>query len=478
MMLLHEIPAARNFFLLLEGAHQSYGSNNQWWRGEVIRPNTDAISDSWGSQDVVLVDELQRLVAFLDNTDRSYGTADGLCLTTFLKEVTWDPTVRFYETLYNSSNSQELQRMWTNVKLESSDVEPRPQEFAVLEFRVPNQTADFLRNLYSQWDMLFWLNHENAWLKSPDEEMGQIAFIQVPSQVMTIRVACDGLPIEIPEVLYIDRYLESNVDVARVMQAKMLRMWRAIEAANEKENAIAKWQDPQTWQYHDKRDMSRNIIKQSEDQIWQIRANALWRMHEMSVDTNESIPYLPNELCHIAELNDEEDKAIKHFEAEIELAKLKLQNIDQKLASEYNGSCFQRFDTNVLAGIKAEKEACYALLKELNKTLTIPSDDPKLNPTHKYTLRGVIPSPDVIYMCRRKEAGSFQGMIQELDEWWKFSWVPDAENPVKQEVCYQRGYPSIYPRTNILSPHSEQQLRKSRKQHLRSWMQITASTQS
>lgn len=334
MMLLHEISATRNFFLLLESARQSFGNNNQWWRGEPIRPIPDPALEGWTANDVDLVDELQRLVAFLDNTDRSYGTADGLSLTTSLKDVSWDPIVRFYESLFNSSNAREIPRMWTNVKIESGELGSRPQEFAILEFRVPNDTPDFLRNLYGQWDWIFWLNQESAISKCPDEDVDQIASIQVPSQVLTIRVTTDGPQIEIPETLYIDRYLDSNLDMARTMQRKTLQMWRAIERANERENTVTKWQDPQNWQLRDRRNMSQNVISQSKDQIWQIRANALWRMYEKSVGTDEYIPYLPNELSHIAELNEEETKAVKHFEAEIELARLRLREIDLKLASK------------------------------------------------------------------------------------------------------------------------------------------------
>lgn len=334
MMVLHEIPAARNFFLLLEGASPSYGNNNQWWRGDPIRPSLDTTLDDWSTNDVHLVDELQRLVAFLDSTDRSYGTADGLCLTTSLKDVSWDPVVRFYESLFNSSNTDEIPRMWTKVVIELSESRSRPQEFAILEFRVSNDTPDFLRNLYGQWDFIFWLTQENALSKCPNEDVDQIASIQVPSQVLTIRVATEGPRIEMPETLYIDRYLEANLGLARATQRKMLRMWKAIEVANEKEKAITKWQDPQNWQFYDRRDMSQNIIKQSEDQIRQIRANALWRMYEQSVGTDDYIPYLPNELSHVAELNDEESKAVKHFEAEIGLARLRLHEIDQKLASK------------------------------------------------------------------------------------------------------------------------------------------------
>lgn len=81
-----------------------------------------------------------------------------------------------------------------------------------------------------------------------------------------------------------------------------------------------------------------------------------------------------------------------------------------------------------------EKEACYALLKKLNETLTLPSDDPERDPKHKYTLRGVIPSPDVLYICRRKPVQPSEQADEEIDSWWRIAWTPDADNPVQQEV--------------------------------------------
>lgn len=72
----------------------------------------------------------------------------------------------------------------------------------------------------------------------------------------------------------------------------------------------------------------------------------------------------------------------------------------------------------------------------MSKVLTTPSDDPTLNPSHKYTLRGVITSPDVVYMCRRRPAEPFEteNAGVTIDQWCRVSWVAGAENPVKQEA--------------------------------------------
>ena len=54
----------------------SYGYDSEWWTGKSIELPTLSGEDSPDEQTVDR--ELQRLMAFLDKTDRSYGSADAL----------------------------------------------------------------------------------------------------------------------------------------------------------------------------------------------------------------------------------------------------------------------------------------------------------------------------------------------------------------------------------------------------------------
>ncbi|KAK7698951.1 hypothetical protein SLS64_012006 [Diaporthe eres] len=436
MMIKHDIPAARNFFLSLDAFDPpvSYGHNNSWWKGDPIfctnSESTEDLPEAWSNdyRSVKLEDEIQRLMAFLDSTQRSYGTADSMCESPLMKSTWGDPVVQFYQNLYLKAGSQIVRStMWTLVRFESgTDEVPAPMtpptsEFGIIEFRVPNELSDVLHSLYSSWDALFWINQESELSGFPHEESERTAYMENPAEVLTMRIKLEDHRIEIPETFYIDRYLEKNLGTARILKSQMFQIWQALAKSKEAENKITKWKDPaDVWKEYDKITLTKKVIAKVENQIWKVRANALWRKHEQSVGTEDEIPYLPTELNHLAELNEEEDKTVKVFESQIDLARRKLENIDQQLAR-----------------LGQEKEACCDLLRRMAEVLTVPSEEPEMDPTHKYTLRGVITSADVVYMCRRREADAPEteaSSSAKVDQWWRCAWVAGDENPVRQET--------------------------------------------
>ncbi|CAN8095893.1 unnamed protein product [Discula destructiva] len=416
IMLLHKIPAARNFFLSLDGDEASglYGSNAGWWRGECI-----SARPSEGSQGAVsLLDELKRLMAFLDAGDRSYGTADSV-LATKLMNGTWgDPTARFFESLYNFTDIPELRRMWTSITLDTDD-EARDQEFAILNFTVQQDMPEQMRSLYSQWDHLFWIQPDGNSLSGPEDKPSTIAYIRKPANVITMRVATDGFSIEIPEILYIDRYLESNIEIARSMRDQMFFTRRSLGKYQSRVERLTQMRT-KTGHTADLRHVLRRLIMRSEGLIRQVRATALWQKHEESIGTDRYFPYLPEQLVHLideVELSDAQKEEVTQLETEARALKLKLARIE-----------------SAISNVNAERDECIANLQRLNRTLTVPSEDEALIPTHKYTLRGVVTSPTVLYMCRRKEPEPFAEVDDDanLDEWYLVRWDGD-ENQVRHE---------------------------------------------
>lgn len=346
LMINHDIPAARNFFLSLGSLHPpqsgSYGNNKAWWKGDPIFATESELADdaaaAWptNGQNVKLVDELQRLMAVLDATERSYGTADLLCESPLMKNIWGDHVVRLYQSLYSKTEPPLNFTAWNLLQLESDVEGPTTTEVGILEFNVPNELSEVLESLYNLWDAVLWLNQETELSAFPEEESVRLGYVERPAEVLTLRIKLEDHRIEIPETFYIDRYLEANLETARTMKKNMYRVWEALKRAKVAEKRITKWHDPKNmWVEHDKAVMINKVIEKVENQIWHVKAKALWRKYEESIGSKDEIPYLPKQLIHLAELNEEEDEMMKHFEAEMQLAKRRLAQIDRQLACKF-----------------------------------------------------------------------------------------------------------------------------------------------
>ena len=82
LAILHSIPAAREALIMPNTVLEDYGHNERWWSGEAIETSRittviegDAPDKKQPSEVIV---EVQRLMAFLDNTIRGYGSVDSL----------------------------------------------------------------------------------------------------------------------------------------------------------------------------------------------------------------------------------------------------------------------------------------------------------------------------------------------------------------------------------------------------------------
>lgn len=74
----HEIPIIRELFLPRAGVEQAsnYGSDKEWWTGKAIEIPEIVGPETTPPNQINM--ELQRLMAFLDKTDRSYGSVEPL----------------------------------------------------------------------------------------------------------------------------------------------------------------------------------------------------------------------------------------------------------------------------------------------------------------------------------------------------------------------------------------------------------------
>lgn len=331
IMLLHSVPTARNFFLLLNQDEDSntLGSNNGWWRGE----NIFALTSTKDDPKVSRTDELKRLVAFLDISDRSYGTADPLNYRLSLDNFS-EPIIRLFESLYNHVPRGEQSRLWTSVKTDTAGEIVR-QDFGVLDFPVDPNTPEARRTLYGLWDRAFWICPDLNSMTGYENTVPSFAYIDKPAKVMTMRITSAGIPIEIPEVLFIDRYLEKNVEKTRSIRDQMAVMWIALGKYTTSVQKLTQVTS-KTGRTADNRVVLRRLIQRSRWAIRQVRARALWRNHVQQLITGEPpISYLPAELNHLVDevqLDEAEQEEVKQLEIEIQQAQARLARIERMVA--------------------------------------------------------------------------------------------------------------------------------------------------
>jgi len=336
LTVLHEIPAARNALLRSGTTPASYGHNSEWWKGQPILspPVRSEEGQQQAETEPNFYEETHRLIAFLDATDRSYGTADSLSSLSCLR-TTWDTPVEtmFLRKLNLEAHVDVEMPLWNRVDILSLKKDPEVEsqdEYGILELNVPREQPEMATNLYDLWDLVFWIDTAAS---DADDEPLKMAYLTDAADVQIMRINGVAQPIDIPRVFYIDRYLKENEQKARSIQNTKRMGYLALAKAKELERRITKWIDPEDGTERDHINMIKRVIARDEDRIRQVKGKALWRQHEEAGDA--SSPYLAT-LSNIAnvQLNEDEEKVVKHYKTHIKTYKQRLAVIGEKLASK------------------------------------------------------------------------------------------------------------------------------------------------
>ena len=96
-------------------------------------------------------------------------------------------------------------------------------------------------------------------------------------------------------------------------------------------------------------------------------------------------------------------------------------------------------DIRVSEQIIPERLAIHEVNRKMSPLLTVPSTDAKWNPTHKYTLRGVVSEPNTMYQRMRgpvseSESAPTEGAsVPGEERWWKTAFKTE-DNTVEHTV--------------------------------------------
>jgi len=325
LMIYQQIPAVRNAFLQTgETPGHGYGNKSDWWQGQPIPPPGHSETDWIDDSSLSWSDELHRLIAFLETTERTYGTADVLTRAKHLDtKETGDPEKDFFEnfsiTQQQAGGSPgQAETLMSSVEIVSFDnYEPQHKEqFGILDLQVSKDADPQPENLYNVLDWLFFVDLR---LAREDPGAARIAWITQASEVLTCRFQGDeGLPtpLEIPETFYLDRYMKANAEKVHELQLDMVALLKAYDTSMKKEEELIRWVNPQTNKIYDRRVLIKAGVHRCQEKMRKIRQRAFWRKHEQAAVEGEGEYYLPE---HVGEpdLLPDEAQVVAHYEGKI-----------------------------------------------------------------------------------------------------------------------------------------------------------------
>lgn len=425
LTILHEIPLARNILLETGSPAATYGHNSEWWKGqEILPPHVLAQLQTgelqWGQQGQAKTDleeEIHRLMAFLDSTDRSYGTIS--VLADLIPFSNLGPEKQFYEQLGERQGDKirPLTQIASLSEVYGDNLGYEDAKFGLLEMDHMRSDYGIIKTLYESLDHVMW-NDVLGW--NEVHESSKMAMFKELGDVFVIKMKGDGPEdsMEIPEVFYPEKYMTSRKEEARRIQIGWCKSKREMTKIVEERDRIYQWRDSWTTQIHDKR----NLIKKAADQWagYSTYLESLARfqaMEKSGFDTNEYPDYRAAPCNMDSKSKERQDK------------------VDEVI--RFSERLLADLETRV-KGLNAELESIKARQRFLGRLLTTPDKPgrPKPMTCNKYLLRGVATSSDVVYVCQRAEADLIElgdGPSEPSDQWWRLAYTPNEEQPVKAE---------------------------------------------
>jgi hypothetical protein len=232
--ILGQIPKARKELLYEKIPLEHYGSNHKWWDGEDAHAGEPSIvEDRDPQQDVVT--ETVRLMAFMQESNRTYGSVEQLeslpglsaeVVDTIINDGTrhnFTGDVRFLvgwtqaADVYGSSESQTLFKGVVSSRQQVDGAyKDEPNELHRLDIDMVASTPK--QSLYDAIDRILWVNDRNG---DSDEEY----FLQQVPSIFTMRVKnrqttddAQGLGLQVPTSFCADRWLKVNVAATKQMR--------------------------------------------------------------------------------------------------------------------------------------------------------------------------------------------------------------------------------------------------------------------
>ncbi|KAK5116796.1 hypothetical protein LTR62_007470 [Meristemomyces frigidus] len=404
----HGIAQVREAMLMRHRVMPAYGEDSEWWKGHAIAMPRIVHTDSGEpvDTDAETVDEffseLQRLMAFLDGSERSYATVVPLRETEAVKNM-WrakgasTSLLSAFLSTWSTAVSAAAPDIETNEKLlalfktefrASANAEETEGALEILELspKVPNAMTMELGEILD----------DHFWETADSEVKGTIAIVE-PADVLVFQLK-NGTPqatklaVDVPTELYLDKYLMSNSAATTEHREQMAKGRLRIKRIEAVEKKLTSWKHPK----QDKQIDPRLLLK-----------------HSLSIFTGESrldadVAGLPNGVTPA------DDLPPQYEEIALKLEKT-IASIDSKLA--------------ILAEAREKTRKAIADMSRM----PLPALSGQMK--HRYTLRGIATKESITYIMLPKDSDdSDQEMDERQDDdttpegmqWWRIAYEPNT----------------------------------------------------
>lgn len=397
--ILHAIPIAREALLNRTQTLQDYGYEKDWWDGKPVKVlrivNMDADGLKFHEDDVVY--EAQRLMAFLDKTDRAYGSTNVLAGFDDIGLQDNGKALKFLSSWQAATARLEspLANVFDSIGTKMDPVnseDARSEHVSHLTVRVDDETSGKGLTLYEALDHMMWVDakeDEEVYL----EKVADVFTLEVENQVEKV----PGLGIEIPSIWYADRYMPSHTSQAKDMLARKAAVMTQLHSEEKLQIRILKFQKPVDGAQVDVAELL-------------ARATTYFERKKAYQDANKAAPLIDQKSQQDA----------GKIQAQIDPVAKDLTVLTARISDKLK----------TFEGVRTRAQE---KLKEISQLLTIPSDDPNQPPLKKYTLRGVSTSANVVYVLEKTKPDDDEDILsaEAKDwQWWKIEYLNTETNPV------------------------------------------------
>ncbi|KAK3678655.1 hypothetical protein LTR37_021464, partial [Vermiconidia calcicola] len=401
----HAIDGAREALLMRDNMQMNYGQDGEWWRGhpialpKIVHVEDGSVAGPECDEQDELLAEVQRLMAFLSASDRSYAGIGSLTQTDVVKKT--NPSTTRSQTLLelflqswavaasskSAGSAGDMARLFnTRVGTNAPEGMVTP-DMSLIDLQV-HITEDEKADLYEMLDGLLWDTEADA---MPDN------YIETPAEVLVMRVyqanpaISKQLRLEVPAELYVDKYLKENIESTRATRLEMAKGKKRISKIESIERKLKNWKHPTKNEQLDASLLLKHTLGHFSGQN---------KIDVAKADKSNNVPI------------DEVEEQPPHYEEITQKLQKVIISIEDKLKV-----------------LTREKEKTRKAISDMSK-----SPPPGLQPEelkHRYTLRGVATKPNITYVLCPADSEADDEMFDDDNtptgmRWWRIEYEVNA----------------------------------------------------